>query len=237
MKRLFVLSVVLSILMSLVSARAPGQKRVMVGVRVGATASTIISDTPTGNWVNRRRTIHWGYTVGLVTEFRVVRMFSIQPELLLTLKGSSSSGDAVIQRANDPGISSIANENQSQNLTYVELPLKMVLKIPIGRNTLNIAAGPYAAFGVDGVQRSSYFRDGVNIDDEMTELSREAKLFRGDNRLYRPWDVGLAASLGWEFDFGLFLDAGYSHGLITMDTTRRYRDFNSSASLSVGVKF
>jgi hypothetical protein len=237
MKRYLILFAALSALLLSLPQAARGQKSVWLGVRVGATASGIISNTPTGNWVSREQTPNWGYTAGVMAEFRIVRMFSIQPELLVTLKGSRSQGDVIIQRSADLSVSSTAYERQMQNLTYLELPIRFVLKIPIKQNALNIAAGPYVAYGVRGIQRSSFTRNGANIDREMTARSLGTELFRGDDRLYRPWDFSLTAMVGWEFDFGLFLDAGYSVGLITMDVNRRYRDLNSSMSLSVGVKF
>ena len=213
------------------------QSTVRFGIRAGGTASHIISKTPPGNWISRRQIPHWGYTAGLVVEFRVARMFSIQPELLVTLKGSKSEGEVTIARTGDNTVTSTAHESQTQNLTYLELPLRFMLKIPIQGHFLNISAGPYAAYGVRGVQRSRFTRNGANIDGEMTDRSLETKLFRGEDRLYRPWDVGLTASLGFEFDFGFFMDAGYGYGLITMDATKKYTDRNSSLSLSAGYKF
>jgi hypothetical protein len=221
------------------------EKTVLFGVRAGVVASQIIApEEPYGHWRNRKQTLHWGYTVGVLAEFRIARKFSIQPELLVTLKGSTSKGEAFIDKTlNAYYTNDVAYERQSQNLTYLELPVRFVLKIPVDKNFLNISAAPYAAYGIHGVVRSHYTRDGVNIDDRVEDAALKANLFKGENRFYSRLDFGIAATLGFEFDFGLFVDAGYGASVISIAasrnpaTGRRYRDLNSNISISAGYKF
>jgi hypothetical protein len=233
-KNLLIPLAVLVILLVAHSANAQN-RRVLFGVRAGGTVSGIISKQPLGDWIDHKQTGHWGYTAGVLVEIRATKMFSVQPELLITLKGSSAVGRASIM--DDAGVTAVARERQRQSLTYLELPVKMILKIPVGRYFLNIAAGPYAAYGLVGEMTSNFERDGRSIDRRMTALSLERNLFKGRNAPYSRWDAGFVASVGWEFGFGLFFDAGYSYGITTIASDRKFSDHNGSGSLSMGWKF
>ncbi len=212
-------------------------RAVRVGVRAGGSASRIVSSHPAGSWIGRpSRMGHGGYIVGAVVEFRVARMFSVQPELLVAMKGARLEGDVEIVRTTD-GQRGVAREVQRQDLTYLELPVNFVLKVPLGGGFLNIAAGPYVAYGVAGNLEGHFYHGDERIDAQIDNSSLKARLFTGPGRIYRPWDFGLNAMVGWEFGFGLFVDAGYSHGLISIASDRAYNDRNSAVSLTAGWKF
>jgi hypothetical protein len=168
-------------------------------------------------------------------------MFSIQPELLINLKGVRREGNVEIVRTDSSGAASVAYETQKQDLTYLELPLYFVLKVPIGPGYFNVAAGPYVAYGVASQVQSHFTQGGLNIDPQMEYSSLRAPLFTNggstSKSLYRPWDFGLSAMIGWEFGFGLFVDAGYSHSVATVAADRNYNDRNSVIALSAGFKF
>lgn len=207
------------------------------GARVGGVGSQIVSSVPVGSWLGKPSLKgHGGYVVGAVVEFRLARMFSIQPELLVALKGLRQEGDVEIVRKSD-GQRAVAYEIQRQDLTYLELPVNFVLKVPVGRGGLNIAAGPYVAYGVSGNLEAHFYQNGVKVDSEIDSSSLKAKLFTGSGRIYRPWDFGLNAMVGWEFGIGLFVDLGYSHSMTTIAADRRYNDRNSALFLSAGYKF
>ena len=56
----------------------------------------------------------------------------------------------------------------------------------------------------------------ISIDDSFYDIDAELE--------YSPFDFGLFAGIGYEFDFGLMLEARYKHGLVNVDYFADFTD-------------
>jgi hypothetical protein len=121
---------------------------------------------------------------GFGFEYAVNEMFSIQPTLYWSDKGSKSD----------------SNDNATLNAMYLELPVNAQFRFDMGNNmNLIVAGGPYLAYGIGGKDK---------YDDGTIEV--KADTF-GDNGL-KKWDMGLNIEAGLEFSqflVGIYSEVGF----------------------------
>ncbi len=128
-----------------------------------------------------------GFNVGVFSKIPVTTGFSIQPELLYSLKGTKSDYSNFIQ----------GNGEYRFNLGYIELPVLAVVNLT--RN-FSIHAGGYAAY-----LTNANIKD-VNNDGTIQGITD----FNADN--FNRFDFGLAG--GAAFDIENFtIGARYNYGL------------------------
>lgn len=132
----------------------------------------------------------FGATLGGFAKFDIVKNFAIQPELLFHFQTSTW-------------------EQFGQELDYqywgMEIPVYAMGQWYTKSNDRFYAAvGPYVGVGFD----AKWKMDGIDDIDlyEKDDISDEALLQR--------WDFGFGAMLGYEFNFGLQINAGYKIGVI-----------------------
>ncbi|HVU55155.1 MAG TPA: porin family protein [Puia sp.] len=128
-----------------------------------------------------------GFDAGVFAKLPVTRGFSIQPELLYSLKGAKSSYDNFVQ----------GNGEYRFNLGYIELPVLAVVNLA---PNFNIHAGGYAAYLTNA---------NVKNVDNNGEVQGATDL-KADN--FNRWDFGLVG--GAAFDIENFtIGARYNYGL------------------------
>ncbi|MBA4166491.1 MAG: PorT family protein [Chitinophagaceae bacterium] len=128
-----------------------------------------------------------GFNAGVFAKLAVARGFSIQPELLYTVKGAKENYNNFLQ----------GNGEYRFNLNYIELPLLAVINI--GKN-FNIHAGGYAAYLVSANIKDVNSNGTINGATDLNE----------DN--FQRWDAGLAGGLGFDIQ-NLSIGARYNYGL------------------------
>jgi hypothetical protein len=133
-----------------------------------------------------------GYHAGIFLRSKFDKV-AIQPELLLYTQSNE------VNYTN----SSINPGTVKNSFTYLSIPVMIKFYLISG---LNIQAGPQFGFLLDGEQKwNTTFVNGTNdIKDE-----------------YANSDVSVSLGAGWDFDFGLNLDARYNIGV---------KDVNDAAS-------
>ena len=128
-----------------------------------------------------------GFNAGVFAKLPVTRGFSVQPEILYSLKGNKSTYDNIVQGSGEYRF----------NLGYIEMPLLAVVNLA---PNFNLHAGGYAAYLVNANVKN------VNSNGDVqgaTELKTSD---------FNKWDFGLAGGLG--FDIQHFtLGARYNYGL------------------------
>jgi hypothetical protein len=128
-----------------------------------------------------------GFDAGIFAKFPVTRGFSIQPELLYSLKGAKTSYDNAVQGSGEYRF----------NLGYIELPLLAVVNL--GPN-FNIHAGGYAAYMTNA---------NIKNVDNNGNLEGATDL-NADN--FNRWDYGLVGGAGFDIEH-VTLGARYNYGL------------------------
>jgi Outer membrane protein beta-barrel domain len=175
------------------------------------------------------------FNVGIMGDVPLGRFLALQPGLLFTGKGtktqSGQPSDATYFKA-------------TSNPFYIELPLNVVIKIPlVPKSSLFIGAGPYAAIGIAGKNKSEgkvygvAFNNSQNIqfsnDDPATFNEQEGAGFG----IMRRFDFGLNGTAGLELN-NLLLSVNYGYGLTKINSVENNdNDKNKHRILSLNIGF
>jgi len=158
-----------------------------------------------------------GFNAGVFAKLPVTRGFSIQPELLYSLKGAKETYNNSVQ----------GNGEYRFNLGYLELPVLAVVNVA---PNFNLHAGGYAAYLVNANVK--------NVDHNGT--IQGATELNTDN--FNRWDFGLVGGAGFDIE-NFTIGARYNYGLshigksdnLSGDLTRNSK--NAGVSVYVGFGF
>ena len=181
------------------------------GIKGGFDLTTLYSSDVSTNHMKA------GFDAGVFAKLPVTRGFSIQPELLYSLKGAKSTYSNFIQGSGEYRF----------NLGYIQLPVLAVVNLA---PNFNLHLGGYAAYLVN-----SNIKDVNNNGD----IVSATELNTGD---FNRWDFGLVG--GAAFDIENFtIGARYNYGLseigksgsVSGDLTKGMK--NAGFSFYVGFGF
>jgi len=177
------------------------------------------------------------FHIGLMGDLPLGRILAVQPGIFFTGKGTKSQSgqptDATYFKA-------------SSNPYYIELPLNLVVKLPLASksSSLFFGAGPYAAIGIAGsnktegkiysVAYSSNDKIQFSNDDPTTFNEQEGAGFG----IMRRFDFGLNGTAGLELN-GLLLSVNYGYGLTKINSVEKNADDRNKhrvLSFSIGFK-
>ncbi len=134
-----------------------------------------------------------GFQVGGAANYEISDMFSLQPGLLLSMKG-----------VNDD----VEEGESSTSLGYLEIPVNGVLNF----SGFQIFAGPYVGLGLFG--KSKYEYEDISVDTDVQFVS-DSKDVDEDKFGLKRLDFGINAGLGYKMG-ALQIQAGYGLGLANM---------------------
>ncbi|WP_170299168.1 porin family protein [Larkinella terrae] len=133
-----------------------------------------------------------GFTGGVIINYGVGNVFSIQPEILYTRRSVKFAGEESGQKF-----------SVQASFNAVEVPL--LLKLSFGRKTrFFVNAGPYISYGLDG--RVKFVVDGQTLADEKQKLTND------DARL----EYGVTGGLGVSIPAGpgsILIEGRYHYSL------------------------
>lgn len=180
------------------------------------------------------------FQVGVIGDIKLgTSVLSLQPGLLYTGKGSKIQQGTAGQSG---------YYKQTFNPRYLEVPVNLVFKAPIGgANRFFVGAGPYAAIGIGGdvktegtnILGQTYKREGdiEFSNDDPTTFNQEEGAGLG---LVRRFDYGLNGTAGFETR-NLVLGVNYGLGLAKLQSgTNSSADNNNKHrlwSFTLGFKF
>jgi hypothetical protein len=161
-----------------------------------------------------------GWHLGGYVNIPINKTFSFEPGLAYSKKGYSLMGDFQIPVLKSLGLNAGARVQSH----YIDMPL--VLKANVVKG-LNIYAGPQVSLLVRstlnaklGVLGISIFNRGIGITERFNKA-----------------DLGLTGGIGYQFNNGINIQAGYDHGLTTLDKNNNYAAYNRVVKVSVGFSF
>jgi len=158
-----------------------------------------------------------GFDAGVFVKVPVTRGFSIQPELLYTVKGAQDTYNNFAEGSGE----------YKFNLGYMEMPLLAVLNVA---PNFNIHVGGYAAYLVNA---------NVENVNNNGSIQGATSLNTGD---FNRWDYGLIAGFGFDIQ-NVTLGARYNYGLrnigkggnLSGDITQNSK--NAGFSIYAGIGF
>lgn len=176
------------------------------------------------------------FQAGIIGDVNLSDFIALQPGLLVTGKGSKT-------QSGDP---SDANYfKATSNPIYIEVPLNLVFKAPLGSDTKFFAGGgPYLAVGIAGKNKTegkifgASFSSEKNIEwsnDDPTTLDYDEGAGFG---ILKRFDYGLNGTAGIETK-AIVLSANYGFGLAKLQSGSNSSedDFNKHRVLSFTIGF
>jgi len=154
------------------------------------------------------------WQAGVTADIPLTGRFCLQPQLLASVKGSHGEMHDL-----DSNYIILSGVSTKLRLMYLELPLNVVYKHPLGAGKLVVGAGPYLAYGLGGKRNSTY----TYKIDQPTEHSEIKVKFKNKPEwgaryeYHKPLDAGLNFLAGYELNNGLCFNINYSLGLTNIE--------------------
>ncbi|MBX3240148.1 MAG: PorT family protein [Chitinophagaceae bacterium] len=207
------------------SVNAQEDKLVTLGIRAGGSYTNIVGKNMTGHSLDYDYKI--GYHAGITADLYVFEGFYLQPALLYSVKGAKNETELT---------------KNTYSVSYIELPLNILLKLSLGNGKLLLGAGPYAAYGIGGSAKSTTGSLTLDRKNKFKNSLTAQDVLDGYNVL-KPWDFGANALAGYEFEGGFSFQLNAQLGLSDFYPKNEYLQADKSslkhfgAGLSVGYKF
>lgn len=141
-----------------------------------------------------------GFHVGVLMDIKF-KSFSIQPGALFTTKGGYLSTEE-----KSPETTSSFILKSKMILNYIEVPVNVLYRIPVGKGNIFFGGGPYIGFGLSG-------RGEIEPNPAVQISGEPLKYDFGGNNLKSP-DLGINALIGYQLNSGPTISAGYGHGFV-----------------------
>jgi len=180
--------------------------------------------------VNNKNIIPAWHVAGLV-DIPLLPVLSVQGGIQVGMKGAKFTvGDN----------SSNTFTNVSTHPIYLEVPLNLVVKIPIvNKVKLFAGAGPYLAAGIGGKNKLDGQLLGVSFSNDNSIQYNSSDNSSNYNNDLRRFDAGLNFLAGLEISH-LSLNANYGYGLSNIKSSsdnNSAKYSNRVVSISIGVLF
>jgi hypothetical protein len=161
-----------------------------------------------------------GFYAGLYATLPLAPGFAIEPGINYSEKGAVLTGTLPF-----PALDFLnAKVTGTARLAYVDVPVLAKVFVTPG---FYLYAGPQASFLVSGKAR---------VDASVLGFSAYKQDFDVADQL-RKVDFAAVGGLGYQFDNGLGLSAGYDFGLTSLDAGNRFQAYNRVAKVGLNYSF
>lgn len=221
------------LLLALLSAGISLYAQVSIGIGGGYTLSATQIKESSGyksNGIGTRSQLK-NWHADLVINIPVYEKLYLQPLIRYVTKGAylkpmALQQDAIVESAN------------KIRLHYLEVPVNLILKIPISSGKLVFGGGPYLAYGLAGSYNLDIVYNGrvVQTNTESVAFSDRDRGITPGIRLSR-WDAGGNIMIGVELNDMIMINGNFSKGWLNLDRSNGSTVKNSYIGLSVGILF
>lgn len=221
--------------------------QVNLGVKAGTTLSTYRSSTDEG--IITEYNTSAGFQGGAFGEAVINNYFSVQPELLFTMKGAKST---ISQSYTIPGGTGYITVPLKLKATftplYIDLPVYLKVRFPsAGSDKLSIGAGPVFSYGIGGKIKVIGSVNSENITADMKLFSEDEPVLKDNNgnefasgesfTILKHFDAGIAGFVSYEFSERIILCLNYQYGLKNISHESDEDLWNRCLAISLGYKF
>ncbi|HVE60228.1 MAG TPA: porin family protein [Chitinophagaceae bacterium] len=210
----------------MVSSVALAQSKSSVTIRGGLSSASIKGDAVQSldnllDYTNGmiRKSSNTGFFAGASVSIPLNEMFSIEPGVSYTQKGTELKGELGIKNLEFLG----ANAKAKLTSHYIDLPL--VLKANI--NGFQIFAGPQVSYLAKADLKTTAGVLGFNLFGNTMDATEQI------NR----WDACITGGIGYQFANGFNVSASYDHGLTKIDANKNMDAYTRSFKVGVGFRF
>lgn len=226
MKKIFALSIALLMGSATFAQTGMSGKDARFGIKAGVNLSRLYFSGFTGaTSLNDNTKDNVGYNITAFGDFGVGKNFFIQPGVSLQNKGTKRI---------DPTLSTTI----TQNIMAIEVPINAVLRIPTGdAGALQISAGPYIGFNIDGKQKTE-----TVVAGNTTKSESDLKFGKTTSDNYSGTDFGANFGIGYRLNNGFTINSNYGLGLTNMfpkdsQSGNNNKAVNRVLGFSVGYSF
>lgn len=161
-----------------------------------------------------------GFYAGGFAEIPLSGAFSIEPGVYYSQKGYQVKGDLKTDKLDMLGASATATLQSH----YIDMPVLLKAEVAKG---LRIYAGPQVSYLVKdnlNLRAGALGFDLLNTNMDVTDQ-------------FKKVDMSLVGGVGYTFDNGLSIEAGYDHGLSRVDKNSNFKSFNRTFKVGLGFRF
>ena len=215
MKKLLLLTI------ALIGSAGIYAQTISYGVKAGVNFSTFSAtfDNLTGTSASLT-----GFHVGGVVDLRFNKSFSIQPGILYSTKGGSST------TTEDDG-QAIGLTASKITFNYLEIPINFLYHAAVRKGSIFIGGGPYVGFGLSGSAPLTTDENGLS-----TNRSEPVHFGGGEDEIHNP-DFGINFIGGYQFTSNVTLSMQYGLGLQNLSNNPIVRIHNQALGFSLGYFF
>lgn len=182
------------------------QAQVSVAPKIGLSYSKLRGD------LQNSKVLPGAFFGGMVN-MKFSTSYSFQTGVLLSGKGTT--------------LNFSATDDDEMLISYLELPLNNVLMIPAGSGFMQLFAGPYLAYAVNGQYR--YLEDENNLKEKL-------RIGKAATDEIKPMDVGLNAGVGYIFE-GFEVQLGIGRSLTNISNNQGETLKNGVFAVSLAYYF
>jgi len=161
-----------------------------------------------------------GIHIGGYLSVPITEQLSFEPGISYSQKGYAMQGDLKIDALKFLGVNASAKVESH----YIDMPLLFKATVAKG---LSIYAGPQFSYLVKSNLHVNTSILGISL------LNKQLDLTDNFNRM----DIGIAGGVGYAFDNGFNIKAGYDYGLGKLDKNDNFKAYNRVVKLSLGFSF
>jgi len=197
------------------------QSQMTFGVRTGFNLTNLSVQDDDGNKPDKNPKFTPGFQIGMVVDYALSDVLSIQPGILFATQGAKVGWD--------DGIDS----KVIMSLNYIQVPINMQYKLDLGEINLLLQAGPYLGYGISG-KFKIWDETGKRIsDNDLKDWMDDEDWFKikfgsdKDKHNAKALDFGIGLGVGLQFN-NLQAGLGYNLGLMNIS---HQLDSNDKSSL------
>jgi hypothetical protein len=163
---------------------------------------------------------------GAIVDIPLADYFSFQPGLFYSSKGYKAEVMTTDINGGEVPIT------VTSHLNYLELPLNVLYKVPMGNGKFFGGFGPYLAYGIGGKVKAKNENTGVAAEVDVKFKNESSTT---SNEVYvKPFDAGANITAGYELNMGLLFSANFSLGLLNTSPYQYEKERNYYFGISVG---
>ncbi len=227
-----VLTMVVVLAMTLVSADANAQVGAKFGIKGGVNFSNMSTkNIDTNKFVNDNRKFLIGYNIGLTAGINFHENFGFEAGLIFNSKGLKYN----VLKSEIAGIKT--ELERVKRLHYLDIPVSLKGMYNVSGVQIYGKFGPYISVGLTGKNTTKTIVDGKEKGaiSKDVEWDKESKIFSALNLNFSPkrFDYGLQMGAGVEVG-GFLIEGIYKFSLADVDNLDNYQSKHHVLAISVG---
>lgn len=208
-------------------------KSISYGVKAGLTFPTFaLSGSETVDFPDSKA--NPSFFLGGFVDVVISQQFSIQPGINVIGKGVKYKETATEVES---GTTYTYSASATINTLYLEIPVNVVGKIPMGTGNVFVGAGPYFGYALSGKTKAKFSISGGG--DSYSDSSTEDLEFGSEDGEYKRIEFGFNFLGGYQLKNGLNINLGYGLGLsnVINNTSGNGKASNRVLYVGLGLNF